>query len=373
MIAVLRAGQPRQLLGVGGVEAGREIQRADGRAVAELQRHRDDAEDGAAHPRDAVEAAVPGADDSATGRPRGKRSPIRPAAASVFWCMSTSTTASDSTLRGDLLELAVDRRQQLRLDRVAAGPRLGLVGVERRLERRVLGERRRLRHQLALAPGLERREHPLAGLQVRGHRLPHLIADADADDDEDDQQEQTKTVTKVTASVLTSSRGGRRASTGAVTADPRPAATGRRSWLLPRSTRTSACRSPTRSCQPIRCTGPAARSASSKLPSSAGNREVRVVHHEDRRAHVRVDVAVDLDDAGLRERLAAALAARVAAQIERRRARQREDVVEDRIVVRKVDRRSRVIASTCGTNVSCSWRSSAVAGGSAPRNATSFR
>ena len=34
--------------------------------------------------------------DSAIGRPRGQRSLSRPAAASVTWCMSTSTMASDS-------------------------------------------------------------------------------------------------------------------------------------------------------------------------------------------------------------------------------------------------------------------------------------
>ena len=34
--------------------------------------------------------------ESVAGRPRGHRSPMRPAAASVFWRMSTSTMASDS-------------------------------------------------------------------------------------------------------------------------------------------------------------------------------------------------------------------------------------------------------------------------------------
>ena len=46
--------------------------------------------------------------------------------------------------------------------------------------------------QLALPPGLDRREDPLAGLEIRRNRLPHLIAHADHDDDEDGDEQHAR-------------------------------------------------------------------------------------------------------------------------------------------------------------------------------------
>ena len=60
-----------------------------------------------------------------------------------------------------------------------------------------------------------------------------------------------------------------------------------------------------------------------------------MVQHHDRRAHVRVDVAEDLDQAGLREPLFTRLALPVPSEIEGPGAGQRKHVVEVGIVVRE--------------------------------------
>ena len=85
------------------------------------------------------------------------------------------------------------------------------------------------------------------------------------------------------------------------------------------------------------------------------NAEEAVVEDHDARRHVRVDVAVDLDQTRVRKPAAAGFAARVAAEVEVGAARQREDVVEERIGVREVDGRARVIATTRGTKASSFW------------------
>ena len=54
-----------------------------------------------------------------------------------------------------------------------------------------------------------------------------------------------------------------------------------------------------------------------------GHDEVRMIEHENRRAHVRVNMAVELDEAGFRERLRPGLPGREMAEIECRGARER--------------------------------------------------
>ena len=65
-----------------------------------------------------------------------------------------------------------------------------------------------------------------------------------------------------------------------------------------------------------------------------------LIQHQNRRAHVRVDVAEHLHDAGLREPAGLLWPFGIAAEVEAGRPRQRKHVVEDRIVVGKLDRRS---------------------------------
>ena len=98
-------------------------------------------------------------------------------------------------------------------------------------------------------------------------------------------------------------------------------------------------RSPTRSCQPTIVYLPAGTSGSVKLLSGSGPQKGMVQHH-DRRAHVRMDVAKDLDQAGLRELLLTRLALPVSSEIEGPRPRQRKHVMEVGIVVRERHDRS---------------------------------
>ena len=121
--------------------------------------------------------------------------------------------------------------------RIRGDARFGLIGVERRLQRRVFGERRGLHPHFALTPRLERREHPLAGLEVAGHGTPHLVAHAERDDDEDDDEQQGDGQERDSERL---DQEPRRTAAPAVMAVPRPAATGRSRRLLPASTRTGA-------------------------------------------------------------------------------------------------------------------------------------
>ena len=69
--------------------------------------------------------------------------------------------------------------------------------------------------------------------------------------------------------------------------------------------------------------------------------EVAVREHEDERAHVRMDVAEDADDARAVEADGLRAACGIAAEIEAARLREREDVVIGAVVVREVHRGAR--------------------------------
>ena len=166
-----------------------------------------------ADPGDAVEVARrrPPADASDIGRPRGQRSARRPAAASVLWRTSTSTIASDSTRAATFSSSrSIVSSSCSRVD-VVARARFRLIGVERRLERRVLGERRGLRAQLALASRLER-ARTAAGVDSR---LATTVCRTwsrtrGEHHDEDHAQQQRRRSRRSPRGVLTSRRGGRR-------------------------------------------------------------------------------------------------------------------------------------------------------------------
>src|SRR6185436_2595604 len=143
--------------------------------------------------------------------------------------------------------LAVDRREQLRVHGVAADTRLRLIRIERRLQGGVLRQRTRLCDQLALPAHLESGEHPLARLEARRHRLAHLTADADGDHDEDDHEQHEhggeRHRERFGDETRRTARGDRRAHYGLSTGSDSSTVA-----ALPRSTRTEARRSPTRSC-----------------------------------------------------------------------------------------------------------------------------
>ena len=207
---------------------------------------------------------------------------------------------------------------------------LGEIGVERRLQRGVLRERRD-RHQLiALALRLETREGALADLQLFRLGGAHAIARVHQQHREDHRQDD--------------GHGDERHAHRAGHQPRRPphcagtGSTNSTEAARPGSIRTRMVVSPRRSCQAVICWLPAGRPSISKLPSGVGHREPRVVEHDDRGGHVRMDVAEHLDDARLVEAHGARLAARKAAEVERARAREREDVVVDRVVVREVHR-----------------------------------
>ena len=87
---------------------------------------------------------------------------------------------------GDLLQDQVDGLEQIGAHGRAVRARFGLIGVERRLERGVVRQRLGLRTQLALASRLGGGKQPLGRLEIRGDRLPNLIAYGERDDDEYD-------------------------------------------------------------------------------------------------------------------------------------------------------------------------------------------
>ena len=106
--------------------------------------------------------------------------------------LSTSTIASDSTRAATF-----SSSTSIVFEQIVRARRPGCrscasacIGVERRLERRVVGQRLGLRAQLALARRFNRGEQPLRRFEIRRDRLPDLIADAERDDDEDDRQQQ---------------------------------------------------------------------------------------------------------------------------------------------------------------------------------------
>ena len=129
--------------------------------------------------------SAPAMTDSAVARPDGPPVGRRPASVRVA-ARSVSTMASESMRAATSSSSPANRRQPLLAERrVGVRPGLGRVRVDGGLQRRAFGQRRRLSLQLALAPGLDRRENPLARLEIRRDRLPDLIANADGDDDED--------------------------------------------------------------------------------------------------------------------------------------------------------------------------------------------
>src|SRR5204863_10014126 len=71
-----------------------------------------------------------------------------------------------------------------------------------------------------------------------------------------------------------------------------------------------------------------------------GETEVRRPHHVDDRRHIRVDVAVDVDEPGLVELLSLPSALAIEAKVEGVIRREGEEIVRDRVVDRKRDRRS---------------------------------
>src|SRR5437867_5211781 len=71
-----------------------------------------------------------------------------------------------------------------------------------------------------------------------------------------------------------------------------------------------------------------------------GLREQRILEDEDDRAHVGVDVAEHLNDAGTLEHERLRRAAGITAEVKLLRAREREDVVKDAVLVREVHRRA---------------------------------
>ena len=108
----------------------------------------------------------------------------------------------------------------------------------------------------------------------------------------------------------------------------------------PACTRSVAARSPTRSCHPMRVYCPGGTSASSNDAVRRRNREIRMVEDEDRRAHVRVDIAEDLDEPGFVNFHGRVCPRGYRPRLNFDARRQREHVVEKRIVVGKLHRRS---------------------------------
>ena len=102
-----------------------------------------------------------------------------------------SVTRQDVRLdaRGDLVELAGDGGDHLARAGRLGHRRFGLVDVEGRLERRVLGEERDLRGQVVAALVLQRREHPVAGFELGEDFRADAIADIEDQRDEESRQE----------------------------------------------------------------------------------------------------------------------------------------------------------------------------------------
>ena len=169
--------------------------------------------------------------------------------------------------RRHFLELPADRRQPLLANgRIGVRPGLGRVRVHGGLQARALGQRGHLFAELALTPGLDRREHPLAGLEVGRHRLPDLIANADRHEHEDADQQQ---------------RHRREGDRERLDEQARRPPAVRHGWsstgtvrltvaVWPASTRTVSVRSPTRSCHPTSVYRPAGTLGSSNAPSTEG-------------------------------------------------------------------------------------------------------
>ena len=185
----LRPGQRREIVGVPAIQGRRQVERADSHAV-QIERHRHDAEHGAVHPRHAVHTIALGAgdDDFAVARPEG-RHPSRGRERPVADVGEHDGVGVDA--RRHFLELPPDRGQPLLANRrIGVRTGLGRVRVHGGLETRAFGQRGNLLAELALPPGLDRREHPLARLEVRRNGLPDLIANAGRHEDEDTDQQQ---------------------------------------------------------------------------------------------------------------------------------------------------------------------------------------
>ena len=149
---------------------------------------------------------------------------------------------------GDLLEHQVDGLQQIGAHDRAVGARFSLVGVERRLERRVVRQRLGLRAELPLTSRFDGRKQPLRRFEVQRDRLSNLVPHAERDDDEHHAEEDSDGDERHRQCLheqpgWTPVDHGATPPTGTGTVNSIDAA-------LPASTRTRSARSPTRSCQP---------------------------------------------------------------------------------------------------------------------------
>ena len=239
----------------------------------------------------------------------------------------TASTSADDAFR-HLVGLALHRGEQLAAGALVCRGTLAQPDVERRLERGILRQRGHRGPHVLLAPRFHALEHLLGRREVVGHRLPHLLADANAQHREDrakherhrqerrhqrarDQPRRSHLAGSSTGSVKLTSVVWPGANGDAIAplADP----------FVPRHQRVLARR----------------HAIDRKRPLVIGNHEPPMIEHAHHRAHLRMDVAEHLDDAGLREHLRARRAGREPPEIEVRAARQREHVVEERIVVGK--------------------------------------
>ena len=112
--------------------------------------------------------------------PRGHDAASRPPAATTRREPSATASTSAPTRSAILLASRCTVASSSSLVASLARAALGQPGIERGLQRRVLGQRRHRRAHVLLPARLDLGEHLLRGRQVVGHGLPHLIADAQA-------------------------------------------------------------------------------------------------------------------------------------------------------------------------------------------------
>jgi hypothetical protein len=245
------ADEALEFFGVLLVQTGRDVQGADRRLIKQ-ERHRHDTEVAVTHPRHPIE---PVDRLGSVIRDERHRPAPRPAIGHRPRRREGDLTRVHEHDRvrvdacGDFLENQVDGFEQIGAEERGVGAGFRLIRVERRLERRVVGQRLGLRAQLALAAGLHRRKHPLRRVEVRGDRLANLIAHAEGDDDEHHAEQQRHGREGDGHRLHEQTR--RTAVAHRVVA---PMGTGTVSSIAvvwPASTRMGCARSPTRSCQPM--------------------------------------------------------------------------------------------------------------------------